>query len=137
MKKKFLIALLVAVAIAIGFLRDYVFVSINQIIEHSNDASGKLSVLKWTLTFVFSVLYLILTSTLLYVLFQSAKYIWLAVFTYVLLFAVSFSAAIGGYLISSFQNVYPFVRTVMGIAQSPVVMIILIPACFLNEQKES
>ena len=135
MKKKFLIAVLVAVAVAIGFLRDYVFVSINQIIDHSNDASGKLSLLKWTLTFVFSILYLANTSALLYALFRSAKYIWIAVFAYILIFTVAFAVSIGGYLISSFENVYPFVRTVMGIAQSPIVMIILISASFLNESK--
>lgn len=130
-KKIFIIALVVA-TIFFGFLRDYIFVSINHVIETGNDVGGNLSVLKWGLTFLFTLLYFALTCAFLFILFHSKKYIRLAVFVYAVLVAVAFIASAAGYLISSFENIYPYVRTVMGIAQSPIVMMILIAACLIK-----
>ncbi|MBI4931934.1 MAG: hypothetical protein HY841_14325 [Bacteroidetes bacterium] len=135
MKKKIIIIGLIVVVIALGFLRDYLFVSMNHIIESGGDVHGNLSMQKWILTFVFSLLYLGICCTVLYLIFYSFKYVLLAFAAYSLLFLVSFFVALAGYFISSFESVYPFIRTVMGIAQSPVVLIVLIPACFLNELK--
>lgn len=141
MKKKFSIAILIAFTIAMGFLRDYFFVSINHFIEEGADVSGKLSFLKWVLTILFSILYLLTTCSFLYILFRNPKYIWIAVFSYLLLFAIALLSAVAGYFFSSFESVYPFIRNVLGVAQSPIVMMVLIPSCFLNEavlvQKES
>jgi hypothetical protein len=142
MYKKILISVLVAIAVLMGFLRDHVFVSINQLIETEGDAEHKLSLLKWVLTLLFSLLYLLNTWVLMIVLFRPAQgqpagrdglYIRIAVYSYIFLFVVSILAAGAGYIFSAFENIYPFIRTVMGIAQSPVPMMILIPACFLNE----
>ena len=133
MKKKIFIALLVVVVIAVGFLRDYIFVSINEKTGQGPGGIGGLFFWKWTLTIGFASLYFALTCLFLHLLFAQKKYIRLAVFVYVILFAVAFIVAAAGSLISSFENVYPFVRTVMGIAQSPIVMMILIAACLLNE----
>ena len=133
MKKKVFILLLVAVIIALGFLRDYIFVSINRSIESGNDIGGKLSILKWILTFVFSMVYLGFTCWLLYAVFQTKKYFWLAITVYSALFLIAFISAGAGYFFSSFKSVYPFVRTVMGITQSPVLMMVLIPSCLWNE----
>lgn len=137
MKKKPFIIGLIAVVIALGFLRDYIFVSINEKTGQGTDDSGNLFYWKWILTFVFTLLYFVLACLFLYLLFRKKKYIWLTVFTYAGLFAVSFIASAAGFLLSSFENGYPFVRTVMGIAQSPIVLMILIPACFINEAKIS
>jgi len=133
-KKIFVIALLIA-AILLGFLREYIFVSINHVIESGGNANGNLSILKWVLTFLFTLLYFALTCGFLFMLFREKKHIRLAVFVYAVLVGVSFIAAVTGFLIASFDSVYPFIRTVMGIAQSPIVMMVLIPACLLNEAK--
>jgi len=133
MKKKLLISGLIILTVALGFLREYIFETLNHIIEAGADAGGNFSLLKWVFTFVFSILYLILTGCFLQLLFHSGKYIRLAIFVYAVLFGVSFLVLSAGYVFTSFNNVYAFTRTVMGIAQSPIVLIILIPACFLNE----
>jgi hypothetical protein len=135
MQRKILIVILVAIAIALGFLRDYVFVFINYSIGAGHENAGKLSILKWVLTLLFSILYLINTCAVLFVLFQSKKYVRIAAWSYIFLFAISLLAAFCGYVFSSFENVYPFVRTIMGIAQSPVIMMILVPACFLDGKR--
>ena len=132
MKKKLLIAALVVFTVFLGFMRDFVFVSINRSIAPEIEMGGGLAVLKWLLTFLFSLLYLATTCGFLYVLFQKRGYMLLAVSAYAFLFVISFLAIGFGYCFSSFAAVYPFVRTLMGIAQSPVVMMILISACYIK-----
>ena len=134
MTRKFLIAALLITVVALGFIRDHIFVLINNVISSGNDDGEKLFILKWVLTFLFSGLYFVHTSAMVYVLFRTKKYILMAFYSYLFLFVISFSVLIFGYLFASFDSVYPFVRKVMGIAQSPVVLMILVPACFLNER---
>jgi hypothetical protein len=135
MKKKTLfIVLLIAITIILGFLRDYVFVSINHIIETGNGTNGHLLILKWILTGFCSILYLGITCFFLFLLFRSQKYIRIAISIYVLIFAIAFLIGGIGYITVSFGKVYLLVRAILGIAQSPIVMMILIPACFINEQ---
>ncbi|MEK6616916.1 MAG: hypothetical protein AABZ32_12560 [Bacteroidota bacterium] len=133
MKKKSVIIILIITTIVAGFVRDYIFVSINEKTGQGTAGSGNLFYWKWILTFMFALLYLVLTCLFLYLFFRKKKYIRLTVFVYAGLFTVSLLTAGTGSFISSFEKVYPFIRTVMGIAQSPVVMMILISACLLNE----
>lgn len=134
--KSLIIILLIITTIILGYFRGYIFVSINAMIETGNAGAYLLS-LKWLLTFVFSILYFLLTYIFLVVIFRSQKYLWLSAGVYVFLFTVSFFAAVIGKFITSFENVYPFVRSVIEIAQSPIVLMILIPACFINESVSS
>jgi len=133
MKKKLFVVVLIALIVSMGFLRDYIFVSLNRFIEAGSDVDGKLFLLKWVLTFIFSLLYLGITCVFLYILFQTQQYTRIAVFSYALLFAAALSSASAGYFFSSFEAVYPFVRQILGVAQSPIVMMILVPFCLLNE----
>jgi hypothetical protein len=130
MNKKFLIGALVIATISLGFFRDYIFISINRSIE--SGVGGNLPVLKWILTFLFSLLYLLLSGLFLYLLFNSKKYITIAIVLYGVLFCISIIVALFGYFLSSFENTYHFIRTVMGVAQSPIVMMVLIAACYLD-----
>lgn len=132
--KSLIIALLIAATIVLGFIRDHIFVSINYRIA-TDGGSTELLILKWLLTFLFSALYFMLTVAFLYLIFHSQKYLWLAAGVYAILFAISFFVIATGSLVSSFENVYPFVRTVMDLPQSPIVMMILIPACIINEYR--
>ena len=122
---------MIAAAITLGFLRDFVFVSINKMIESGNEDTGTLLIFKWGLTIVFSILYLVNTSLILFLIFRSRKYVVITLLVYSLLFVVSIVAGAAGFIFTSFENVYPYIRTVLGIAQSPVVMIILIPTCLI------
>lgn len=134
MKKKLIVIVLIVLTIFLGFLRDYIFVSINKFIEAGSDADGRLALLKWVLTALFSILYLLLTGAFLQVLFSERKYIIIAALCYLLLFLAAAMTGIFGYFFSDFETAYPFIRAVLGVAQSPVVTIILVPACFLNSR---
>ncbi len=135
MKRKFFIVALIVLAIVLGFFRDYIFVSINQLIETGQDVSGHYAILKWVLTGLFSLLYMGITCTLLFFLFQSKKYAWVGISAYTLLIVVAGLVGGVGVVVISFEKIYPFVRSILGFVQSPVVMMILVPACFLNEAK--
>lgn len=134
LKKKILLVLLLIVAVALGYLRDYIFVSINEKTGQGPNGSGELFIWKWPLTFAFALGYFALTCFLLHLIFAKKKYIYLVSAVYLFLFSVSFLVSGAGYFFSSFEKVYPFIRTVMGIAQSPNVMMILIAACYFNER---
>lgn len=134
MKKKIIIAILIVLTIVFGFLRDYIFVSLNRFIEAGMDADGKLALLKWVLTALFSLLYLGITGAFLWFLFKERKYILIAVFSYLFLFLVAGISAVFGYFFTTFESVYPFIRAVLGVAQSPVVGMVLIPVCFLDKK---
>jgi hypothetical protein len=134
MLNKFFIGVIIAIAVAIGFLRDYFFVSINHIIETGHDPGGKFSIFKWALTLLFSLLYLVITCVVLFLLFRSKQYVRIGIFSYLFLLTLSLLASAFGSVFSSFENVYPFVRTIMGIAQSPVVMMILVPVCYFDQR---
>ena len=134
MRKKVLLASLILITIALGFIRDQIFIPLNDIIDKGGDVGGKLILLKWVLTAVFSILYLGSTGVVLYLLFGSIKYVVLATIMYGLLLAVSLVFSCIGLIFFTFQDVYPFVRALMGIAQSPLILMILIAACYVNEK---
>lgn len=137
MKKKILVGSIIVLTVFLGFFRDHIFVSLNKVIESGNDTEGELSHLKWVLTALFSLLYLIDACILLFVLFENKKYIWLAIFSYALLFLIAITSVVLGSFFSSFDEVYPFVRTIMGVAQSPIVMMVLAAAGYLKSEPAS
>ena|ERR1035437_2967592 len=136
-KKSLFIVLLIIITIILGFLRDHVFVSINQTIETGNDPSQHLLILKWILTFFCSILYMGITCAFLFLIFHSRNYVWIAIYVYVLIFIVALLIGGIGSIAVSFEKIYPLVRALLGIAQSPIVMMILISACYINEQKQT
>ncbi|MBI3503150.1 MAG: hypothetical protein HY063_15290 [Bacteroidetes bacterium] len=139
-KKKLFIALLIILTIGLGFLRDYVFVHINEktgqgLAGISNHEQRELFMLKWLLTFAFAFLYFGAAVLFLHLLFKKKKYFQLTALIYAALILISVFTGATGYFFFSFEKAYPFIRTVMGIAQSPIVLMILIPACLINESK--
>jgi hypothetical protein len=142
--RKVKIILIIVLAILSGFARDYVMVNINWVIKHLtlgapnyaqklfnpllNWNVSNLITLKWILTFVFTGYFFCLT-------YYSIKYIFnnnkLAL-TYVkgfyaLLIIVSIIIYGFGYLTNSVNEIYTTVRTIMGIIQSfiPLMMLYL------------
>ena len=132
LKTKIQLAVLVVLTIALGFLRDYEFVYLNQTIRAGNDAGGGPLILKWILTLLFSAIYFLITYGFLRLIFSSEKHLLLSALSYGLLLFVALAAAAAGYFLSSFGNFYPFIRNVAGLAQSPVVAMILIAGCHLK-----
>ncbi|HEY4797520.1 MAG TPA: hypothetical protein VII99_00440, partial [Bacteroidia bacterium] len=113
MKRFFLLTGLIVSSVAFGFLREYIFEHINSIIESGADVNGRYVVIKWVLTFAFSLLYLIITGAFLQLIFHSRKYLVMTAWVYLLLFGVSFLIFIGGMMFSSFSAVYLLMRQIM------------------------
>ena len=134
MNRKLVIAILVLLTVALGFLRDYVFVTLNHAIETGNDVSGSLYLLKWPLTALFFLLYLLLTCLFLFQVFGKRKYVLLAFFSYGLLLGFSLVCGAIGWLFSSFEATYPLIRAVLGIAQSPVPAMALLAAALIDQR---
>lgn len=129
MKKPISILFLVLVTIFLGFYRDAVFIPINEDIKNGAD----LNTLKWILTGIFTVVYLAITIVFLLILYKSKKYALIAVVVYAFILMVSFLISLVGYVFFSFQAVYPFIRTIMGVAQSPVIAMVLIAICYIDK----
>lgn len=135
MSKKNIVLLLVLLTVGTGFLREHVFVSLNARIENGLDPDGDLAIRKWLLTFIFAILYFILTASFVYAIFRKRRYILFSFYVYVLLFGASAMASIVGIGFLTFQQVYPFVRSIMGVAQSPVVIMIMIAVSYINDNR--
>ena len=129
MKKPISILFLVLVTIFLGFYRDAVFIPINEDIKKGAD----LNTLKWILTGIFTIAYMAITVILLFILYKSIKYVLIALSVYAFILIVSFLISIVGYIFFSFQAVYPFIRTIMGVAQSPVIAMVLIAICYIDK----
>ncbi len=142
MSKKVKIALLITVTVFSGFGRDYIMVNINWIIKHltleaPNYAQtffnpllkwkvSDLILLKWVLTFMFVTYFFSLTYFTINQLFNKNKvnlnyvsgfYGFLIIIS-IILYGV-------GYLFNIQQAIYPTVRTIMGILQSFVPLMII------------
>lgn len=129
MRKYLIITLLILITIAVGFIRDAVFIPINASIKEGADTG----ILKWVLTLLFTAIYLIITLLFLWILYRSVKYILIAISVYLLILVVSLLILTVGYFFSSFQAVYPLVRAIMGIAQSPVIIMVLIAIGYMGK----
>lgn len=136
-----------------GYLRDSIFKTINALLRSwdleqdyfippflsflENFEYETLENLKWLLTLLFSILYLILSIFAIKLVFKDRKYIKIAIFTYVGIIILSGIFIISGYLFTSTsEKMYEFARYLMGMAQSPIVLMILIPTFKLSEKEK-
>lgn len=153
-KLGFYIGCIAAVLILSGYLRDSVFKTINALLEAwdldqdyflppflsflENYEYETLENLKWLLTLLFSLLYLIITILSIKLIFNNPKYIKIAVFTYIGIVLISGIFILAGLVFHSTSlKMYEFARYLMGMAQSPIILMILIPALKLLEKEKS
>lgn len=148
----FKILLIIITYFVIGLVREDLFVNINYILyfkSSGQDASyyyqqsiyslisnlsyNTLYILKWALTLLFALFYLLLVVVFNYWLF--AKNIWKETAT-ILAILLVFSAFLMfiGYLKSDFSFSYKISRFLMGIAQSPLLFIISAPFVWSQTQ---
>jgi len=132
-RKIIFLSLLAIAIVVLGFFREHVFVGINRD-NISAIGSSYSGLSKWILTFVFIIIFLLATFLFLYLLFESRRYALLSVYVYLFLLGVSAIVSLAGMAFSSFENVYPFVRALAGIMQSPLVLVILIPFCLIADK---
>ena len=142
--RKIKIILIVIIAILSGFGRDYIMVNINWIIKHLtlgapnyaqsffnpllNWEVSNLIILKWLLTLVFTLYFFALTFYSIKYIFNNNKSAPVYVKSFYGILIIASVLIYGfGYLFNSVNSVYTTVRTIMGILQSfiPLMMLYL------------
>lgn len=149
MPKKFSLVLALVIMALAGFLREFIFTRINEYLfalwyDEPSYAIQSLPILshfnyetlywtKWGLTLIFTLFFFGLTTLVLGYIFNKSYWKETA-FIYLILLMVAGGAMIFGFLINDLHKVYPFARFIMGIAQSPILLMILIPGIWLKQQ---
>ena len=149
---KFWVALAIIGIIILGFLREFIFVHINAHLfalwyEEPSEATDLIPFMKqmdyyplyyskWILTVVFAVLFYAATAGVLKVIFN--RYFWreLGAIYIVLLVFAGFAMSIGA-LLNATDEAYTIARFLMGIAQSPLLLMVMIPGVLLRRQLRS
>lgn len=152
-KKMWMQILFIAIAaIALGFLRDSIFKTINSLLRAwdldqdyflppllnflENFQYDTLVNLKWILTLLFSLLYLLLSLITIKMLFGNRNFFKITIWSYVAILLVSGILITIGYVFKgTTEKTYEFARYLMGLAQSPLILMILIPAFKLSEKE--
>jgi hypothetical protein len=138
---KIKVLILAVLIVLLGFVRDYFFMNINWIYMNLtngrpnqaldefhfllNWTPAEINQLKWVLTFLFTAAFFILTYLVIRIQFESKTYNKITLIVYLLIV----SAALGLYFLSFVfglsDNLYGVIRTLMGIAQSFMPLMIL------------
>lgn len=139
--KKIKVIILALFIVFLGFWRDYFFVNVNWIFMtltngRPNQALDEfhfllhwtpteINNLKWLLTFIFTSLFLLLTYLIIHIEFRNKLYTKITLVTYILITAVALSLYILSLLTGMNDKLYGVIRTLMGIAQSFMPLMIL------------
>jgi hypothetical protein len=140
----FLLALIITVLLFIGFYRENIFVTINTVILNIIKSSGfkhsgfhsnllRFSYLmlyfsKWILTLVFTFTYLFFACLSIFIVYRNTRYVLICIYFFIAVFLLSFIFMGMGYFFHRYDLFYLFARKMMGLAQSPALLMILIPA---------
>lgn len=152
LKNSLALIVLALTAVLLGYLRDSIFKTINALLRAwdldqdfflpnyltflENFEYNTLTNLKWALTLVFSILYLFLSIFAIKWLFNSKKHVKITIFTYLAIICLSaLFISIGLAWDTTSDKMYEFARYLMGMAQSPLVLMLLIPAFKLAEKE--
>lgn len=142
--KGFIIFLILVFLILLGLFRIYLFVNINNQLKENLHAptflyknqielirhldSGRLVILKWALTIVFTLVYLGISCWTVKWFFHEWIFVRITLVVFFLMVLISFFVMMLGYFYPGIAGeAYQFSRYLMGIAQSPLVLMILIP----------
>ncbi|MBN4051358.1 hypothetical protein JYU16_00930 [bacterium AH-315-M05] len=139
------LSILAILIIAMGFLREFLFVNINyhlQFLYYHMERSymaeslnflrsftyDELYKIKWILTILFTLVYLFFTCLVIKLLFHGKKCVLRTIYIFAAIIFISFIFYTSGYLINQDAIGYRLARICMGVVQSPLPLIILIPA---------
>lgn len=146
--------LILSTLLSLGFYRDFVFKSINALLQawdHDLEYTMPSSLnffekleyetivnLKWLLTLVFSLIYLIISIGVIRFIFDNRRYLYITIGSYLGVIIVSaIFIGIGMIFSGASEKMYEFARYLMGMAQSPIILMILIPAFKIYEKENS
>jgi hypothetical protein len=150
MNLKIKIALFILLLASLGFLRENLFVNINNVLYNklyngNNSVVGYLVFLhnvsynvvyaaKWFITPFFAFIFWFTQKQFLTVLFNEKKITsWLSIL-YLSLFLLAGIFFVAGWVLGDINKGYTFSRLFMGLLQSPVACMILIPTAYLYKQ---
>lgn len=153
LKKYILLALIISLLLFFGYYRDFVFKNINGLLKawdynltynlppslqfFENYDYDTLLNIKWLLTLLFSLIYLLIALKTIRLLFENKKYTRITLAAYIAVITVSaLFIATGLIFKSTSETMYEFARYLMGMAQSPVILMVLIPAFKLSEKEK-
>ncbi|MBL7899487.1 MAG: hypothetical protein JNJ99_13195 [Crocinitomicaceae bacterium] len=141
MSAKIKISALVVFIISLGFIRDYFFMNINWILMtitngRRNQAldefhfllnwtPAEINTLKWVLTFGFSALFMSVTYLIIRMSFQNKLFNQITVYGYLGILVFAFGLYFLSFVFGMSDNLYGIIRTIMGIAQSFMPLMIL------------
>ncbi len=152
LKKYLLLAFVIGCLVFLGFYRDFFFKTMNSILQsrdyeaqYTIPASLKfldafdyntLVLFKWLFTVGFSCIYLGVALLAIKAIFDKKKYSHITIGLYIFITLISGIFIFTGYLATGIgDKMYEFARYLMGMAQSPIVLMILIPAFKLSEKE--
>lgn len=133
MKRSYWLVVMVVITVILGFIRDHIFVGMNAQIKGGSPASESLGAWKWILTGAFSVAYYLITILFIKLLYNYRNYYLLATGVYGFLLLIAGIVGLTGIILFTFQQVYLYIRAILGIVQSPVVTLVLLSAFQVNE----
>ena len=145
---RIIIALIVIALIAAGFIRDFIFVRINWQLGYLNSIGNEdsrfplqeflssfsydqLYIGKWILTGIFTILYFVMTCVLVHLIFNNRTHLRITLYSYGLLLLTAVISYGLGWALGEVQKGYEFARIFMHLSQSPVIVMVLIPALML------
>jgi hypothetical protein len=138
----FVLAVIVCL-VSLGFIREHVFVNLNyqsaKVVYHDDfgytlPASmtwlegmsyAQLYWLKFPLTLLFAILYFAVSWVTVKRFFRGRRFIRWTVLVYALMFLVSLLLFLAGYFIGKYEAFYSVSRYIMGIQQSPLLLMLL------------
>jgi hypothetical protein len=152
-RRNFLLFLIFVLILATGYIRDYVFKSINALMKawdfdmeyimppalrfFENMEYETIEQSKWILTLFFTLVYLAITMLTLKIIFPQRSWFRISAYTYGAIILISaLLMGIGFVAPSQAESMYGFSRYLMGLAQSPIVLMVLIPALKLSQQEK-
>ena len=150
MNRKTKILLFILLLMALGFFRENLFVNINDVLYSklynepnpiiwylsflNNVSYNTVYIAKWFITPFFAFLFWFVQKELLFVFFNEKKIItWLSVL-YLSLFLLAGIFFVAGWALGDIYKGYTFSRLFMGLLQSPVACMILIPTGYLYKK---
>ncbi|MGY6561831.1 MAG: hypothetical protein ACXITV_06970 [Luteibaculaceae bacterium] len=157
MTKYLQLVVVIALTLAVGYLRDFIFENINWTIKYvsgglsinyahplfskmglASVSAGKLELLKWALTLFWIVLSTALSVWAVKIVLEKKQsfFIRLTILAYLLLSALAFALYGFSVLSKLTYELYPMVRAFIGAAQSPLPLLVLLPAAKLLERNQ-
>lgn len=151
MNRRLLLVLLIVLAIGLGFFREFVFININEQMRvtyyHASDSHvagmfrflegysyATLYYLKWPLTLFFAALFAGITSLIIRYWFPGKNYTRVVFFTFGAIFLLAFLLFMLGWLTGADYFFYTLARFLVGLAESPALLAVLIPAFYLTAE---